>query len=239
MNIVSINNGVPTTTTLAIAEGTENEHASVIKLVRTYKGDLEAFGEVRFEIRLNQQGSPTEYGNLNERQATLLMSYMKNNEIIRRFKIQLVKAFYDLAENIPKERPEIEATNVFKAFNDIGRLIGFDNNMAALHANNAVTKITTVNILELMGATKLLSPRQDSAMTPTQLGMLLHPNRGPENINMLLTTRGFQTKTTNSKCRYLPTEKGKEFSRLHDTARANNIGTVQQLLWYKDVLKYL
>jgi len=30
-------------------------------LVRNYQSDLEEFGEVRFEIRLNPQGSPTEY----------------------------------------------------------------------------------------------------------------------------------------------------------------------------------
>jgi hypothetical protein len=36
---------------LAIAEGTGGEHASVIKLARTYLVDLEEFGRVRFEIR--------------------------------------------------------------------------------------------------------------------------------------------------------------------------------------------
>lgn len=242
MNIVSINNGVPITTTLAIAEGTENEHASVIKLVRTYQNDLERFGRVAFEIEPFETAGGTQtrtIANLNERQATLLMSYMKNTEIIRQFKMQLVKAFYDLAEGLPKERPEIEATNVFKAFNDIGKLIGFDNNMAALHANNAVTKITNVNILALMGATTLLSPVQDIEMTPTQLGLLLDPARRPEQVNKLLLEAGLQEKTDDDKCRYKPTERGAKFGRLHDVARKNNNGTAKQLLWKKEVLRHL
>ena len=39
------------TTTLAIAEGTQNPHASVIKLARKYQDDLSEFGGVGFEIQ--------------------------------------------------------------------------------------------------------------------------------------------------------------------------------------------
>lgn len=42
--IVTLVGGQPVTTTLAIAEGTELDHATVIKLVRTYLADLEEFG---------------------------------------------------------------------------------------------------------------------------------------------------------------------------------------------------
>ena len=50
VEIVTLSNGEAVTTTLAIAEGTEIDHASVIKLVRTYLADLEEFGRVGFEI---------------------------------------------------------------------------------------------------------------------------------------------------------------------------------------------
>ena len=42
--------GEPTTTSLVIAEGTGNEHASVIRLVRNALADFEEFGRVGFEI---------------------------------------------------------------------------------------------------------------------------------------------------------------------------------------------
>ncbi len=88
------------TTTLVIAEGTGVEHASVIKLVRTYLDDLQEFNLVRFQIRPRLVGSygggDLEYAELNEPQATLILTYMRNNEVVREFKKRLVKAFYTL-----------------------------------------------------------------------------------------------------------------------------------------------
>lgn len=101
--IVVISNGVATTTTLAIAKGTGNEHKSVIQLVRNYLSDLEVFGRVAFEMRPFATAGgiqAREIANLNERQATLIMSYMKNTEIIRTFKITLTKKFYEMAEQL-------------------------------------------------------------------------------------------------------------------------------------------
>lgn len=118
--IVTVANGQAVTTSLAIAQGTENDHASVIKLVRNYLADLEEFGGVTFEMRSqaktnsgfeiqNTQGSdfksnpsgggrPTEYAVLNEQQSTLLLTYMRNSDIVRRFKKALVKAFFELSK---------------------------------------------------------------------------------------------------------------------------------------------
>ena len=56
MTIVIIKDGDAVTTTLAIAEGTLNDHASVIALARRYQADLEDFGLVRFEIRPREAG---------------------------------------------------------------------------------------------------------------------------------------------------------------------------------------
>lgn len=96
--LVTVNNGEIRTTTLAIAEGTNNEHASVMLLVRKYQPDLEVFGLVDFKSQ-SSGGRPTEYATLNERQSTLIMSYMKNTAVIRQFKTRLVKTFYEMAES--------------------------------------------------------------------------------------------------------------------------------------------
>jgi len=72
--LIVVSGGEPRTTTLAIAEGTGVEHKSVIQLVRNNQCDFKEFGEVTFEMRLNKQGSPTEYALLNEPQATLACS---------------------------------------------------------------------------------------------------------------------------------------------------------------------
>lgn len=113
--LVFLHHNQPITTSLALAAGTQNEHDSVILLVRKFIDDLEEFGKVgfetakegfsRFEIggtvvevenKRGKQGARTEFAFLNEPQATLLITYMRNSDIVRKFKVALVKAFYEL-----------------------------------------------------------------------------------------------------------------------------------------------
>lgn len=93
--------GEPVTTSLAIAEGVGNPHKAVIQLVRQYQADLEDFGLVAFEMSPRSEGQhgggDVTYATLNEPQATLLMTYMRNNDVVRAFKKRLVRAFYDMA----------------------------------------------------------------------------------------------------------------------------------------------
>lgn len=108
-NIVSIINGEALTTTSAIAEGTEVKHKNVLELVRRYRDDLQDFGPVAFETLKGQalpQGGfakATEIALLNEQQATLVMTYMRNSDIVRAFKKRLVKAFYEMARKNPAD----------------------------------------------------------------------------------------------------------------------------------------
>lgn len=102
-NIVSVIDGQTVTTSIAIADGVGNPHSSVIKLIRQNVSDLNDFGMVRFEIQSKpagqRGGSDTEFALLNEQQSTLLMTYMRNNNVVRIFKKRLVKAFYELAQS--------------------------------------------------------------------------------------------------------------------------------------------
>ncbi len=86
-NLVTINNdGIAVTTSLKIAEGVGNNHATVIKLVRQ---NIEEFGRVGFEISpFGTKGGKQKrvIAILNEPQATLLMTYMRNNDMMRAFK---------------------------------------------------------------------------------------------------------------------------------------------------------
>lgn len=102
--IVVVHHGKPFSNTLAIADGVGLEHQFVIRLVRKYEKDFQEFGKVAFETRnspeatsdfqsRNSRGRPTEYAELNEDQATYLMTLFRNTEVVRAFKIKLVKAF--------------------------------------------------------------------------------------------------------------------------------------------------
>ncbi|WP_375707153.1 Rha family transcriptional regulator, partial [Bartonella sp. AA126HLJHH] len=101
-NLVTINNaGIAVTTSLKIAEGVGNSHATVIKLVRNNRKDFEEFGSLGFEIQVSKRdGKGGQVAILNEPQATLLMTYMRNNDTVRAFKKALVKAFYDLKNQL-------------------------------------------------------------------------------------------------------------------------------------------
>lgn len=110
MQLVKLVDGEARTTTLAIAEGTGVEHASVIKLVRNYTSDFEEFGRVDLKsLRQERGGHPIEIAFLNQEQATLAMTYMRNSEIVRAFKKKLVKAFYDILQ-----QGKVEAPTTFK-----------------------------------------------------------------------------------------------------------------------------
>ncbi|MBJ2263703.1 Rha family transcriptional regulator [Pseudomonas sp. MF6787] len=108
MTIVIIKDGDAVTTTLAIAEGTLNDHASVIKLVRTYQADLEEFGLLDFKSE-STGGRPTEYAFLNEPQSTLLLTYMRNTDIVRAFKKKLVREFWEMVQQRNQRTPSLPA----------------------------------------------------------------------------------------------------------------------------------
>ncbi|MBX4336404.1 Rha family transcriptional regulator [Bartonella raoultii] len=103
-NLVTINNdGIVVTTSLKIAEGVGNTHKTVIQLIRQNIEDFEEFGRVAFEMPpFGTKGGRQKrvIAILNEAQATLLMTYMRNNDTVRAFKKALVKAFYDLKNQL-------------------------------------------------------------------------------------------------------------------------------------------
>ena len=82
-----------------------------------YQQEIEAdFGVFRFEngkpIKGSRGGRPEQYVYLTEEQATVLMTYSRNTEQVRRCKRQLVKAFIKakklIKEVIPAQTQEIE-----------------------------------------------------------------------------------------------------------------------------------
>lgn len=108
--------GEPTTTSLIVAEGTGTQHKNVLELIRNNLADFEEFGTLAFETR-KSAGRPTEFVRLNEPQATLLLTYMRNSDIVREFKRNLVRAFFELRSRPgPKlEGPELLAAAVLES----------------------------------------------------------------------------------------------------------------------------
>lgn len=87
------------TNSKVIAEGTGNKHYAIQQLIAKYERDFAEFGQVAFEMRSAKYSRGTNEEKvylLNEEQATLLMTYLRNNAVVRKFKKNLVYQFYKM-----------------------------------------------------------------------------------------------------------------------------------------------
>ena len=100
--VTADDDGTLTTTSLIIADGVGNDHASVIKLIRNNLTDFEDFGSIGFEIRnpSEQGGRPTTYAVLNREHAMFAMTLFRNNHIVVEFKKRLIHAFVEMEKRI-------------------------------------------------------------------------------------------------------------------------------------------
>jgi len=105
-SIIEVVEDIPRVSHRVIAEKTENTQRAINQLVRDNLQDFQDFGTLHVDESSIQtagglQVQKTYY--LNEPQATLLMTYLRNSEIVKRFKIALVKEFYILKEKKDRE----------------------------------------------------------------------------------------------------------------------------------------
>ena len=102
--------GTPTTTSVVIADGTGVQHQNVRELIEDNRADFEEFGVLRFETGVNRQ----RWVVLNEEQATLLLTYMRNSEPVKQFKKRLVRAFFALRDLADRQQHQLNAA-IFQA----------------------------------------------------------------------------------------------------------------------------
>lgn len=95
-NLIVIRRDDVFTDSMIIANGTDNQHKSVVRLVRTHLKRLEKYGRVEFSDfkSLNPQGGrPTRIAHLNEIQALYLITLLDNTDKVLDFKALLVEEF--------------------------------------------------------------------------------------------------------------------------------------------------
>lgn len=131
-DLVLLHHNEPVTTSLALSACTDNEHDSVMLLIRKYADDLREFGDLvlqiaapgisRFEIsgrvveienRRDKKGRPTEFAFLNEPQSTLLITFMRNSPVVVAFKKALVNAFLEMRDRLRgNQQPQFLTSNL-------------------------------------------------------------------------------------------------------------------------------
>lgn len=100
-DLVFARDGQALTTSEIVAQGVGIQHKNLLALIRRYQTDFEEFGTPAFETRGSEGTADYQvFAILNEQQATLLVTYCKNTETVRKFKVALVKAFYEMREQL-------------------------------------------------------------------------------------------------------------------------------------------
>lgn len=95
----------PFTTSDVIAQWTGNSYRSVQRIIENQIKALETFGITRFEITLSgKRGRPKKVYRLNEPQATLLITFLKNTPIVVKFKTELVRQFYAMRTELQRRQ---------------------------------------------------------------------------------------------------------------------------------------
>lgn len=159
--LVLMHHNEPMTTSEAIAQGVGMEHKTIIQLLRKYLADLSEWGEVAFQMRLNPQGSPTEYAWLNEGQSMFLMTLMRNNPVVVAFKKALVNAFLEMRDRLrAAPQPQfvtgnlshgadiaVAADRTFRSFLRAGRSAGMALPQALRIANRQTVERTGMDML--------------------------------------------------------------------------------------------
>ena len=98
---------VPLTTSDIIAEYAKVNYRSIQRTIEKHQKRLEKFGQVRFEITAVKYGRGTNDKKiyyLTEEQATLLITFLKNTDVVADFKTELVRQFYEMRTELQKRQ---------------------------------------------------------------------------------------------------------------------------------------
>lgn len=90
----------PYTLSSIVAECAEVQHHTVTRIIRKNLERFERFGKVGFKIQAMESGEQSKDYILNEQQATLLITFLKNTEQVANFKENLVKAFFEMRDEV-------------------------------------------------------------------------------------------------------------------------------------------
>ena len=96
------------TDSMIIAEGTGNQHESVVRILTKHRKDFEDFGKLEFaDLKSGKRGRPTKVYLLSEEQATLLVTYLDNTEVVRQFKKTLVHQFFVMRKFLAEKQTTV------------------------------------------------------------------------------------------------------------------------------------
>lgn len=129
------------TNSKVIAEGTNNQHESVVAIIRKYEKDISDFGKIDFsDLKSGKRGQPERVYYLNEEQATFVITLLRNSKVVVKFKKELVRQFYAMRKfliekqsklwtetRIANKENRLKETDVIKLLEDYAKEQGSKN----------------------------------------------------------------------------------------------------------------
>ncbi|MGT2960017.1 Rha family transcriptional regulator [Streptococcus caballi] len=94
----------PYTLSSIIADCAGVSHHAIQEHIRKQRERLERYGKLAFQMRPLPSGQQAKDYILNEQQATLLITFLKNTEQVAQFKENLVKAFFEMRDEVAEFR---------------------------------------------------------------------------------------------------------------------------------------
>ena len=168
----------PVTTSLIVAEGTQNQHESIIRLINEHKAHFERWGQIYFtDLKSgnkngDMRGRPTKVALLNEQQATFLITLLRNNEIVLDFKSELVDRFYKMRE-ILLQRQNVQWQEIRSAtkdgYKELSAAVKELYEFAKANGCQASERVFYMNFAKLMNKTLGIAPGTRDDLATWQL----------------------------------------------------------------------
>jgi phage regulator Rha-like protein len=222
LSLVFVHGNQPATTTLNIAEGVGVQHKNVIALLRKHLPDFEEFGRVAFQTQpfATAGGEQIrEVAVLNEHQATLLLTYSRNTDVVKDFKKRLVREFFIAArkarEPSPREQMMLPAQvgeETIKSMLPVANTYGVPVSYAMQIAAREATKVSGIAWDEMLTQAPVMDdvPIEDVMLEPTEIGKRL--GMTAIQTNKWLESEGLQIRTREG---WVATKEGAEISQRH------------------------
>jgi phage regulator Rha-like protein len=255
---------------IEIAQFTNNKSKSIQDLITRNIKDFRDFGDLtilnRGVVNNGKGEQPKEYF-LNEQQATLLMTYLRNSEIVRNFKKELVKQFFKMREILNSKtstEPDLEqirkrtellkfSGEQFEVFEKIFLKIGIsEKNELAITSNRAVKKETGIDFIQLAERKGLEA--KEKFFTVTELCEIVrNSDQFANEFKISVSTKdGLKPRPQNLNLllefsefqfrengEWKLTKKGEDFGKLSQNKSKYSDKTVYHLVWKKRVLELL
>jgi phage regulator Rha-like protein len=215
-----------------IAERTQNLEVSVRNLINKHIKSFETFGMVHFKNeaiknaknKINEQ--KTFY--LNEQQATLLLTFMRNNEIVINFKVKLVKEFFEIRQLLLNSQNSQQPVQTSQTFDNFDFAKQTQQNREILEFIELINSQSPINLFFLDKIYKHFAEKspldllqidlKSQYFIPTELGKFF--NKTAMEVNKILEAKWFQVKINGI---WKLTESGKKYAIQLD----NNFHTIK------------